>query len=248
MGCGSGPGSDGGGDPEAAHVLLLGAGRQGVVEGAEFLVHRRVEIVEDLLPAGRLVVAAGQQQLPRLRLPVALAALGQELRQVGVLRGRLLRRASRPEAAPAGSPPLRTPTMAATTSGRTSLGLAHVLPPPRGPPDAGHFPGGRMPNHLREGCRTRRGPSPRGGVAAASSSGAARYDRRALEDSPSGLWRSLGKRVGGNPSGVRISHPPQVEPRDGGEHEQAPGERARGRAARRGTPSPARSRSAARAA
>src|SRR5215207_2392536 len=31
----------------------------------------------------------------------------------------------------------------------------------------------------------------------------------ALEDSPSGLWRSLGKRVGGNPSGVRISHPPQ---------------------------------------
>src|SRR3712207_4759758 len=32
----------------------------------------------------------------------------------------------------------------------------------------------------------------------------------ALEDSPSGLWRSLGKRVGGNPSGVRISHPPQV--------------------------------------
>ena len=48
----------------------------------------------------------------------------------------------------------------------------------------------------------------------------------ALEDSPSGLWRSLGKRVGGNPSGVRISHPPQVEPRDGGEHEQAAGQRA----------------------
>src|SRR5215204_2683381 len=52
--------------------------------------------------------------------------------------------------------------------------------------------------------------------------GAARYDRGALEDSPSGLWRSLGKRVGGNPSGVRISHPPQVEPRDGGQHQQPP--------------------------
>src|SRR5215471_8598463 len=28
------------------------------------------------------------------------------------------------------------------------------------------------------------------------------------EDSPSGLGRTLGKRVGGNPSRVRISHPP----------------------------------------
>ena len=28
------------------------------------------------------------------------------------------------------------------------------------------------------------------------------------EDSPSGLWRSLGKRVGGNPSGVQIPYPP----------------------------------------
>src|SRR5262249_33159040 len=28
------------------------------------------------------------------------------------------------------------------------------------------------------------------------------------EDSPSGLGRTLGKRVGGNPSGVRISYPP----------------------------------------
>src|SRR6201996_1496837 len=28
------------------------------------------------------------------------------------------------------------------------------------------------------------------------------------EDSPSGLWRTLGKRVGGNPSRVRIPHPP----------------------------------------
>ena len=30
------------------------------------------------------------------------------------------------------------------------------------------------------------------------------------EDSPSGLGRTLGKRVGGNPSGVRIPHPPPV--------------------------------------
>ena len=34
-----------------------------------------------------------------------------------------------------------------------------------------------------------------------------------LEDSPSGLWRSLGKRVGCKPSGVRISHPPPLRPR-----------------------------------
>src|SRR3954466_13986078 len=30
------------------------------------------------------------------------------------------------------------------------------------------------------------------------------------EDSPSGLWRTLGKRVGFTPSGVRIPYPPQV--------------------------------------
>ena len=30
------------------------------------------------------------------------------------------------------------------------------------------------------------------------------------EDSPSGLWRTLGKRVGCKPSGVRIPHPPQA--------------------------------------
>src|SRR5262245_28351950 len=32
------------------------------------------------------------------------------------------------------------------------------------------------------------------------------------EDSPSGLGRTLGKRVGGNPSRVRISHPPPRRP------------------------------------
>lgn len=30
------------------------------------------------------------------------------------------------------------------------------------------------------------------------------------EDSPSGLWRSLGMRVGSNPSGVQIPHPPPL--------------------------------------
>src|SRR4051812_48580165 len=34
----------------------------------------------------------------------------------------------------------------------------------------------------------------------------------AAEDSPSGLGRTLGKRVGGNPSRVRISHPPRSVP------------------------------------
>ena len=33
-----------------------------------------------------------------------------------------------------------------------------------------------------------------------------------LEDSPSGLWRTLGKRVGCKPSGVRIPHPPPLNP------------------------------------
>ena len=39
-----------------------------------------------------------------------------------------------------------------------------------------------------------------------------------LEDSPSGLWRTLGKRVGCKPSGVRIPHPPPPprNPRDSG--------------------------------
>src|SRR5690606_40465154 len=31
------------------------------------------------------------------------------------------------------------------------------------------------------------------------------------DDSPSGLWRTLGKRVGSTPSGVRIPHPPPDE-------------------------------------
>src|SRR3954462_12614524 len=89
---GTGGGSDGGRDPEPARVLLLGAGRESVVEVPELGVHLGGEVVEDLLPRGRLVVAASQQQLPRLRLAIALATLGQELREVGVLRRRLLRR------------------------------------------------------------------------------------------------------------------------------------------------------------
>src|SRR5690625_6884029 len=35
-----------------------------------------------------------------------------------------------------------------------------------------------------------------------------RYPRERQEDSPSGLWRTLGKRVGLTPSRVRIPHPP----------------------------------------
>ena len=39
-----------------------------------------------------------------------------------------------------------------------------------------------------------------------------------MEDSPSGLWRTLGKRVGCKPSRVRISYPPRLirEPLNGG--------------------------------
>src|SRR3954468_18980439 len=86
------PPSDGGRDPVAPCVLLLGAGGKGVVEGAQLLDRLGGEVVEELPPGRGLVVAAGQQQLPGLRLAVALAALGDELGQVGVLGGRLLRR------------------------------------------------------------------------------------------------------------------------------------------------------------
>src|SRR3954451_17624175 len=84
-------GSDRGGNAEPARVLLLGARREGVVEGSELGVHLGGEVVEDPLPGGGLVVATGQQQLPRLGLPVPLAALGEELGEVAVLGRRLLR-------------------------------------------------------------------------------------------------------------------------------------------------------------
>ena len=42
--------------------------------------------------------------------------------------------------------------------------------------------------------------------------GTSRWSRGRLEDSPSGLWRTLGKRVGCKPSGVRIPHPPPQFP------------------------------------
>ena len=48
------------------------------------------QVVEDPAPGGRIVVAAGQQQLPGLRLAVPLPPLGQDLRQVLVLGGGLL--------------------------------------------------------------------------------------------------------------------------------------------------------------
>src|SRR5438067_1449604 len=58
-------GSDGRRDPEPPLVLLLGAGRQGVVERAELVQRLGGEVVEDALPGRRLVIAAGEQQLPR---------------------------------------------------------------------------------------------------------------------------------------------------------------------------------------
>ena len=47
---------------------------------------------------------------------------------------------------------------------------------------------------------------------------AARSVPSSAEDSPSGLGRTLGKRVGGNPSRVRISHPPPPHPPAGSSH------------------------------
>src|SRR3954453_11396153 len=84
------PPSDGGRDPVAPCVLLLGAGGKGVVEGAQLLDRLGGEVVEELPPGRGFVVAAGQQQLPGLRLAVALAALGDELGEVAVLGGVLL--------------------------------------------------------------------------------------------------------------------------------------------------------------
>src|SRR3954447_9442872 len=131
--------SDAGGDPEAARVLLLGAGRQGVVEGAEFRVHRRVEVVEDLLPAGRLVVGAGQEQLPGLRLAVALAPLGQELREVGVLGGRLLRRRGTRRQS-GGVSALEHLDDRLDHFGSHLARFAHLLPPPSSSPASGTSP------------------------------------------------------------------------------------------------------------
>src|SRR3954452_16549487 len=155
----NGAGSDARRDPEAAHVLLLGAGREGVVEGAEFLVHRWVEVVEDLLPARRLVVAAGQEQLPGLRLTVPLAALGQEVGKVGVLRGGLLRR-GRTGRQPRGVPALEHLDDGLDHFGSHLARFAHVLPPSSWSP-AMAFPGGPKINRLREGCRTNGCPAHR---------------------------------------------------------------------------------------
>src|SRR3954466_11001990 len=66
------PPSDGGRDPEAPCVLLLGAGGQGVVQRPELLEGLGGEVVEQALPGRGLVVAAGQQQLPGLRLAIPL--------------------------------------------------------------------------------------------------------------------------------------------------------------------------------
>src|SRR4051794_828194 len=204
-------GSDGGRDAEPSLVLLLGAGREGVVQRAELLERLGGEVVEDLLPGGRLVVAAGEQQLPRLRLPVPLAALGQYLGEVPVL-GRVLLLAGRRCGQRIGVTALedahdRVDHFRPHLS-LHAVGPAHVDPPRwlRARPEP--FPGDRIPNHRGASCRTRtRRAQCRSGRR--SSAGCA-GTMPTLEDSPSGLWRSLGKRVGGNPSGVRISHPPQT--------------------------------------
>src|SRR5215217_2484625 len=149
--------SDSGGDPEAARVLLLGAGRQGVVEGPELCVHLGGEVVEDLLPGRRLVVAAGQQQLPGVRLAVALTALRHEVRQVAVLRGRLLLRGGARRQR-FGVAPLED---ADDGLDHFRSHLAHVLPPLRWTPHAGPSPAAGRPTACGAGCRTRARPSPR---------------------------------------------------------------------------------------
>src|SRR5690349_14079437 len=87
--------SDSGGNAVPPPVLLLRAGGQRVVELAELVDRLRRQVVEDALPGGGLVVAAGQQQLPGLRLPVAPGPVGEELREIAVLGRRLLLRGRR---------------------------------------------------------------------------------------------------------------------------------------------------------
>src|SRR3954469_22135799 len=115
--------------------------------------------------------------------------------------------------------------MTSTTSGRTSPGTLMSLPPPASPcahpvvPVLRSLPrrADDQPLAVQDAPRRpvrRAGPpvGPRRDVPTAHREvGPPVAPGRiagALEDSPSGLWRSLGKRVGGNPSGVRISHPP----------------------------------------
>ena len=80
---------------------------------------------------------------------------------------------------------------------------------PPNPPDAPHMT--HHPDVPRDRSH-RRGLASREGVRYIAFSlhgaGTSRWSRGRLEDSPSGLWRTLGKRVGCKPSGVRIPHPP----------------------------------------
>ena len=84
---------------------------------------------------------------------------------------------------------------------------------PPNPPDAP-----RMTHHpdVPRDRSHRRGLASREGVRYIAFSlhgaGTSRWSRGRLEDSPSGLWRTLGKRVGCKPSGVRIPHPPPQFP------------------------------------
>src|SRR3712207_9352252 len=83
-------GSDGRRRAVAPVVLLLGTGGERVVQRSPLLDRLGRQGVEDALPGRRLVVGAGQQQLPGLRLAVALFALGEGIGEGAVLRGRLL--------------------------------------------------------------------------------------------------------------------------------------------------------------
>ena len=84
---------------------------------------------------------------------------------------------------------------------------------PPNPPDAPHMT--HHPDVPRDRSH-RRGLASREGVRYIAFSlhgaGTSRWSRGRLEDSPSGLWRTLGKRVGCKPSGVRIPHPPPQFP------------------------------------
>src|SRR4051794_21375778 len=74
-------------------------------------------------------------------------------------------------------------------------------------PALGEF--SEMPPH--GGLAQSLGEQPSASKAAWISRGTRRPVPYPTEDSPSGLWRSLGKRVGCKPSGVRIPYPPPPE-------------------------------------
>src|SRR4051812_18345304 len=200
-------GSDGRRRAVAPVVLLLGADGERVVQRPQLLDRLGGEVVEDPLPGRRVVVGAGQQQVPGLRLAVALGPLDEELREVAVLGGRLL--------LPGGALGQRCRVAAPEDVddrvdhlGPHRPGLGHVPASSYVGPWRPGSPGIHGDHPTLAACRTPAAVAPWN--TCPNRTGFSRPVRStALEDSPSGLWRSLGKRVGGNPSGVRISHPPQ---------------------------------------